>query len=328
MPFKTKSIPVWVWPFLWAVLLTVVFKIGDSYVVNNLLVSSDNLISALTYLSMGAMIGLTINFILCQTPLGRLIDGSYKSIRGMHKEAQKKAFISGLFGAVATLGYIWLMTILDPSIVIPLTSLAILFVAIEEIRKGKIGFTKVLPSILLVAAGIVMSTFNSSVNWSSAGGILILVFLVQNLTTAVSELAGKDGVDASDPVSFSFWRFFWLTVTGVLISIVISLVMGQFSMFIGLFVKNLSPIPVIAIAILMVFVFFANGWANKGMALKNATTKTMAMSGVIILSVFATALVALIAPTVFPAVPGDMWQWLMRVISAGLLAWGVFLLDK
>ena len=123
-----KSASLWLWPLLLAVLLTVAYKIGDGYVMGHLIVSSDKLVSTLVYLTLGSLTGLTINFVLCQTPLGRLVDKSFKSISGMSKRAHVTAITSGIFSAVATGIYLWSLRTLDPSLVIPLTSLTVLYI--------------------------------------------------------------------------------------------------------------------------------------------------------------------------------------------------------
>lgn len=326
MSASNKGIPLWLWPLLLAVFLTVAYKIGDGYVMGQLIVSQDKLISTLVYLTLGALTGLTINFILCQTPFGRLVDKSFKSIRGVSKRAHVTAIISGVFSAMATGIYLWSLRTLDPSLVIPLTSLTILYIAFVEALRGRIKFGYVLPSVVLVLLGVGIASFNEAANWAVTGGTLITMLLIYNVVNAVSELASKEGVDASDAVSYGFWRFFWLTVAAVIIAIGTSIALGQFTVFLSLLFASLNAIPFIVLVMLVVF--FANAWANRGLALSNATTKNLVMTGQVILSVFAMVLVTALFPGIFPAAPATLLQWVLRGVGVALLMWGVIRLRK
>lgn len=326
MPALKNSVSLWLWPLLLAVFLTVAYKIGDGYAMGQLIVSSDKLISTLVYLTLGALTGLTMNFILCQTSLGRLVDKSFKSIRGMSKRAHVTAIISGTFSAVATGIYLWSLRTLDPSLVIPLTSITVLYVALAEAVRGRVKLGYVLPSVVLVLLGVGIASFNVAANWAVTGGVLITVLLVYNVVNAVSELASKEGVDASDAVSYSFWRFFWLTIAAITIAIGTSIALGQFTVYLHLLLASLSAIPFIALVMLVVF--FANALANRGLALSNATTKNLVMTGQVILSIFVMLLVTVVFPGIFPAAPATLLQWVLRGIGAALLMWGVLWLRK
>lgn len=316
----------YLWPLLLAVILTVAYKLGDGYVMSHLIISPDKLISTLVYLTLGSVVGLSINYVLCQTPLGRVVDKSFKSIGGMSKSAHFKALISGILSALATGIYLWSLRTLDPSIVIPLTSLTIMYIALVETLKGKIKFWSILPSILLVLAGVGIASFNETANWALTGGALITVLLGYNVVNAISELASKGGVDDSDAVSYGFWRFFWLAVAAIAIAVGTSLALGQFSVYLSLLFASLKAVPFIALV--MAVVFFANAWANRGLALSDATTKNLVMTGQVILSVFATVLVSFLLPGIFPAAPVTILQWIFRLIGAALLMWGIIRLRK
>lgn len=313
-------------PLVLAVLLTVAYKLGDGYVMGELIVSTDKLVSTLVYLTMGSLVGLVINFLLCQTPIGKMIDGSFKSIKGMSGKAHKTAIVSGILSAMATGIYLWALRTLDPSIVIPLSSLAVLYIAVVDALRGKIQFGKLVPSVILVIVGVSIASFKESANLTLTGGVLLVVLLGYNLLNAISELASKDGVDDSDAISYGFWRFFWLTAAALVIAVGTSIAMGSFGEYVRLFVSSLPAIPFIAL--LMVVVFLANSLANKGLALSNATTKNLVMTSQIIFSVFATVLVSLVWPSIFPSAPATTVEWALRLIGAFLLMWGIVRIRK
>ncbi len=313
-------------PLIFAVLLTVAYKLGDGYVMSKLIVSSDKLVSTLVYLTMGSFVGLVINFLLCQTPIGKMIDGSFKSIKGMSAKAHKTAIVSGILSAIATGIYLWSLRTLDPSIVIPLSSLAVLYIAAVDALRGRIQFGKLVPSVLLVIVGVSIASFKESANFSLTGGVLITVLFGYNLVNAISELASKDGVDDSDAISYGFWRFFWLTVAALVIAVGTSVAMGSFGEYVRLFAASLTAVPFISF--LMVVVFLANSLANKGLALSNATTKNLVMTSQIIFSVFATVLVSLVWPSIFPSAPATATEWVLRLVGAFLLMWGIVRIRK
>ena len=313
-------------PLFLAVILTVTYKLGDGYVMGHLIKSNDKLIATLVYLTMGAIVGLIINFLLCQTPIGKLVDPSFQSIHGVSLKAHRGAAISGFFAALSTGIYLWSFRTLDPSIVVPLTSLAVLYIGIVESITRKVAFRRVLPSILLVLSGVAIASIHEGTNWAVTGGTLIVLLLVYNVLNAVGELVSKGGVDQSDAISFGFWRFFWLVIAAVFIAVGTSVATGHFGDYIVALAGSVGAIPFI-IGV-MVVVFFANGWANRGLALSNATTKNLVMTGQVVISVFATALVGLILPGVFPSAPTTVFEWTLRLVGTALLMWGVLRLRK
>lgn len=318
-----KTRPLWL--LIWAMILTVVYKLGDSLVLGQI-VSSDQLVVTITYLTLGSIVGLTINYVLCQTPLGQLLDNSFVSIGSMSSGAHKAAMYSGLFSALATGAYLWALGSLDPSIVIPLTSLTVLYIAIVESLRGKVSFLKVLPSVFLVVLGVAIAMFYGSGEIAVNIQVWLVLLFGYNILSMLSEVVSKDGVDASDSVSFGFWRFAWLAAAAVITSITLSVINGVFLDYLSSLWNSLSVVPLIAVV--MVFVFFANTLANRGLRLSNATSKNLVMTGQVVFSVFAVALVSYAWPEVFSNTPADFYGWLARVIGASLLMWGVLRLRK
>jgi len=125
---------------------------------------------------------------------------------------------------------------------------------------------------------------------------------------------------------FGFWRFFWIAVAAVMIAMGTSIAIGQFGSYIAVILGSVAAIPFIVGV--MVVVFFANGWGNRGMKLTSATKKNVMMAGTVVLSIFATAAVGLILPGVFPSAPTTVLEWTLRLIGAVLLVLGVFLYRK
>ena len=118
----------------------------------------------------------------------------------------------------------------------------------------------------------------------------------------------------------------WIAVAAVMIAMGTSIAIGQFGSYIAVILGSVAAIPFIVGV--MVVVFFANGWGNRGMKLTSATKKNVMMAGTVVLSIFATAAVGLILPGVFPSAPTTVLEWTLRLIGAVLLVLGVFLYRK
>jgi hypothetical protein len=222
------------------------------------------------------------------------------------------------------------MTLLDPSLVVPLTSLAVVYISVVEAIRGRISFRRVLPSLFLVLLGVAVFFYVTITgNWQLLIPVLAMILLGHNTLNALSEVISKDAIDASDAVSFNFWRFLWLAVSGVLISLVLVIYLGKFDVYLGLLTKTaLSFEFLVFVSVLMIVVFFAQALASRGVALSDATTKNIIMTGTIVLSVFATLLASFLLPQYFEFKDVSSLDWVLRFIGAGLLTWGIVLVRK
>lgn len=325
-----KKSKAW-WPLIWAVILTLLYKLGDGFVVANLILSPEKVVTTMVYLTLGGLIGLGINYFLCQTPLGRLVDKSYTSIHGMSVKAHKVAFLTGSLSAVATGFYLFAMTMLDPSLVVPFTSLAVVFISIADAVKGRIEFKSILLPLVLVLLGVAISSIMLIMaNWAAVVGVLALILLGNNGFSAASEVVSKDGLDASDSISFGFWRFFWLTISGIIISLIVATVLGHLTLYFSVLLATLQSLKFcVTVSLIMVVVFFAQASGNLATTLSDPTTKNLVMTVVIVLSVFATLFASTIFPTVFVMTRAiSLTEWILRIIGAMVLFLGILLLKK
>lgn len=320
--WRGRAIPV----LLLAAILTVLYKLGDAYVVTHLIKSPTPLVATFTYLVLGATIGLVINFLLCQTPAGKLIDDSFTSIKTIDAGAMKFAFVTGLLGAVTTVVYLWAFRTLDPSLVVPLSSLMLVYIVVVDVFRGKTKLGMILPSLILVLLGTTVASINTKVDWQITLGTLVLLLVVHNGLNALGEILSKEAVDRSDPVTFNFWRFFWLTVSAYVLAISSVLLMGKMGEFTTALVNNMSA--TLFVVVVMIVVFFASGYANKGLKMSNASVKNLVMSLPPVFAVLATAAVNLAVPGTFALAPATGFEWLLRFLGAVLITWGVVRLRR
>lgn len=311
---------------LLAAILTVVYKLGDAYVVTHLINAPDPLVATFTYLVMGATVGLSINYLLCQTPAGKFINESFTSIKHIDSGPMKYAFITGLFGALSTGVYLWAFRSLDPSLVVPLSSLMLVYVVIIEVFRGRIKFGVIMPSLIMVLVGIAIASYNPKATWQITLGTLVLLLVFHNGINAAGEILSKEAVDQADPVTFAFWRFFWLTVSAYVLSIGSVLVMGKFGQFVTSLITNLPA--VLFVSLVMVVVFFAQGFASKGLKMSTAAVKNLVMSLPTVFTVLATAAINFVLPGTFALAPATGLEWVLRFVGAVLITWGVVRLPR
>lgn len=309
-----------------AALLTVVYNLGDAYIMRHKVKDEDPLIAMMTYLVMGGVIGLLINLFLVQTPAGQLIDSSFTTIGEISSEAMLLAVVTGVFSAIATGVYLWAyQKDIDPSLVVPLKALVVAYVAVADIFVGNVTLGGVFFPLLLVIVGVFIALGPKNGSWKATVGAIVLILVVHNGLSAAAELWSKTGVDGSDAVSFGFYRFLWLTVSAVIMTAIVAVSTGKMSNFVESIKRNFAAVPFIAAQ--MTVVFFALGWANKGLGESNATVKNLVMSLPIVLVVLASALVNKFRPGTFETIPATKWQWVLRLVGAAFMMLGIVLLQ-
>lgn len=309
-----------------AAFITALYTINDSHIMHNIIVAADPFTAVMVYLTVGGWVGLGINWLLCQTPAGKIVDPSFTKIEGIGSKAQLSAILAGVIGAASTLFMLWGSQLYDPSVVLPLSNAAILFVVIWEVITGKEKFSIVAwPTLLVVCGAFLASVDVSSGFYISLAGLVILLFF-KNIISAAGEILEQTGVVASNATSFNFWRFFWLTIAGTIIAVVVSAIRGT----LGVYFATLTFVPVALpwILLTMVLVFFGQGLKNVAKKYTTVSRVTMVMTLPIILGAPLTLIVNGLWPGIFVEAPIEFAQWLTRFVGAVLIFWGISKLQK
>ena len=311
---------------VWIVLCIVAFvsaayMVNDSHIMHNIVVSPDPFSAVVAYLTVGGMAGLLLNWVFCQTPLGKVIDPSFTGITLMNRKAQLSAFLSGAIGALSTLFLLWGSQIFDPSLVLPLGNIAIFFVFLYEVSGSKVNFRQAIVPVVLVVLGAMLFTYNpvagTFISWT---GFLVLV-LLKNGVTAIGEILEQTGVLSGDATSFGFWRFFWLTITGTILAVTVSLIRGQFATYLTALGAAVHGLPWIALT--MFLVFFGVGLKNAAKKYTNVSNVMMFMTIPIVLGLPLTLLVNIFWPGTFVGVTFDVLTIVIRLAGALLILFGL-----
>jgi hypothetical protein len=304
-----------------AALATTAYMVNDNHIVQNVIKSADDFSSAMAYLTLGGWVGLALNWLFCQTPIGRVIDPSFVKLTGMSARSQWSAFGAGAIGALSTLFLLWSFQYSDPSVILPLSNITILYVFAFELITGRLNWRQAWLPVVLVVSGTLLFTYDILVGSALSGIGFLTIVVFRNMIAGVGELLEGAGVISDNATSFGFWRFFWLTIVGTVLAITTTLVRGQMDNYLQALVSTWDGIGWIVLT--MFFVFF-------GMGLKNAAKKYVSVSKVmsymtisIVLALPVTLLVNYLAPGTFEGVSTDWMTMLLRFGGAILIVWGI-----
>ena len=85
---------------VFAAVFETVYKVNDTHITHNLIINSDKLLVASCYLIIGGVIGLIVNLIFSNTPLGKVVDPAFGKIELPNKVTLLYAFVSGFLSAL------------------------------------------------------------------------------------------------------------------------------------------------------------------------------------------------------------------------------------
>ncbi len=313
------------WILILAAILTVLYYLADSFTTRHIIKSDNKFLGMLTYLVLGSSVGLVINFLLCQTALGKIVDPKFTSISAISSTVLIYAIYAGIAGAVLTAAYLWAFKLsIDPALVVPLSSLVILYVAFYEVIRNSVQIATVIWPIAFVLLGIFLGLFNGESNKKKVLQSVFLILIVFNLCKAFNDIIMVKAVRMSDGVTFGFYRFLFLTIFAWLFSLVVVVLQKKIKLFMYTIYKNLSSLLVISL--IMIVVFVSGGLNNRGAAATDATTLNIISSVPSLLIVILSALVNKVRPNTFNEDNVDRKRWVMRFVGAFFMIVGVFLL--
>ena len=190
-----------------------------------------------------------------------------------------------------------------------------------EVSGSKVNFRQAIVPVVLVVLGAMLFTYNpvagTFISWT---GFLVLV-LLKNGVTAIGEILEQTGVLSGDATSFGFWRFFWLTITGTILAVTVSLIRGQFATYLTALGAAVHGLPWIALT--MFLVFFGVGLKNAAKKYTNVSNVMMFMTIPIVLGLPLTLLVNIFWPGTFVGVTFDVLTIVLRLAGALLILFGL-----
>ncbi len=326
-----KKISGWTKSIFLASIMAAIFRAlylaNDTFIMHQIIVSADLFTAVSVYLIIGGWIG-TFCTLIYNSFLGKWLDKEYPGFNFGTKKMQLFAAISGIIAAGSTTFCLIGNQSLDPSLVISLSNLSILYLAIYDGIRGSISIKKFwFPALIVILGSIFASTTKITGGLQvTLLGILILL-IGQCGTDALEKIIRQRGVWNSDAVTFTFWRFLWLSVSGTIFVIVISLLRGTFYTLLELLIFIFLPaFPWILLT--MLFVFFFNTLFQK--AIKNGTVSKVSL--ILNISIILGIPIALfgdwLKPGIFGEVPSDFLTWIVRTLGIILIISGIILINK
>jgi len=333
---KTNPQFDWRIAILISALAAALYKANDVYITHQFFGDSTNeAVVAFSYLIIGGWIGLICNFFFSQL-IGKKLDPRFSGLYLIPWRTQIFSFLAGSIGAVTTFFMLWGSSLYDPSLVIPLASLSIVFLVLyDTLIKRLVRWNQVFwPMVLVIIGTLVLSTSGFKESWPEISlKALIILFVFKGLSDALGSIFSKEGVglfenaQSVDAVNFSFWRFLWLVVVGTVLSLFGFLSMGKLNTFVELATHQFLPaLPFILLT--MFFVFFGNFYQTFAFTAKEGTVGKVALllNIQLVLGIPITIIVSLINPTAFGQLSSDLWYWCFKIVGSLLIFWGVYLL--
>lgn len=300
-----------------------IFAVGDNITVHNFITSPDSLTAAFTYLILGSWVGLSSSLVFAVLVGQRIADKRFTKLRLGKELFNKHAIIAGSAAAISTLFLLLGNQLGDPSMLIALSNATILYIVIYETLRKKEP-TNIWTPAILVVGGSMIAAYSGSLQITIFGALLVL--LVSNILRASAEVREKMGMEETgektvDGVNFFVWRFLWLALTATILAILVSALRGTLGILVETLVQSLKYIPWIILVMFFVFLGISLKLVAKS---RESVSFVMLLSSVqIVLGFPLTLLGNLIVPGVFGQIPTDITVWVVRIIGAGLMIWGI-----
>lgn len=324
-----KAQPLWrttISLSLLCALFTAIYKAMDNYTVHNIATASDGLTAAFAYLIVGAWIGVLSGFVFATLFGKKLIDPDFAGIVWQNRQMHLQAAIAGAISAGSTLFLLWGNQTGDPSTVIALGNLVIVYTTIYDVMRKEVSWRSMIAPVILVVSGGAMAAWGGSVYVTLLG--IFLIAILSNGLTAVSEFVEQKGARASDGVNLFLWRFVWIAVFGTLLGYSVTYLRGPD--YLSMLAATMANITVYWwwIIATMFFVFLGIGF--KLVAKKNDVVSVvlLVMSVQMVIGYPIVYAGNLIVPGAFGDLPIDPGIWIVRGIGACLMIIGIYLLSQ
>lgn len=330
----------WVWPWQsWrtdAVVLAfaaaafgALMYIGDTNVTHNLVLSNRPGIGVITYLILGAWVGLVINYFITRF-LGHWMEKKFTKIKVTSRRFQKYALWCGICSALGTFAYLLVAKEGDPLTVIVLSNFALVYVALYDRIKDRLPLKQTLPAVFLVLIGAPLVAVEK---WGVAISITfsaLLLMLIGNAgLAAASKILEKEvtNTEGYDTPNFGYWRWVWLTITATIFAFVVIYFQGAVGDVLQV-LQNLSWVALLWIVVTMVFAYGNNFARIEAQRRGDIVPVTVIGASQAILAIPATAAVAWLMPVGTFSIPSDPSVWLLRLVGVALIAAGIIICPK
>ncbi|MEA2055684.1 MAG: Lrp/AsnC ligand binding domain-containing protein, partial [Candidatus Thermoplasmatota archaeon] len=254
----------------------------------------------------------------------RYIDPSFRKFRLIRKEEVKYQLLAGLGNAMYTIGYFALFVIIkDPSVVLPLAQIVILYlVLIESVNEKDVPTLPELQSIIIVTFGAILGSISLTGNLTLES--ILIVFFVINpgwvlLTVYQRKLKWlKIDGNYNDSINIRFWN--------VLISFLMTAVMiffydifaNESHLTEGLVAtfNHIGWITLISIGAFFAFIFYI-----RALGIGKASVVQAVRSSTIIFTIPVSIFIAYLG--IIPQFPLDPTMLLIKLIGIVMMVLGI-----
>lgn len=313
-----------------AAFFTALNALIDNYIVHNVIISTDRITAASFYLIVGAWVYI-LCAVVCNKIFGKQIDADYPGFTLGTKKMHVFTVISGTAGAISTFLYLLGSQKLDPSLVLILSCFAVIYVAVFDILKKNIKSRIIIIPACLIILGSGLASMpnifsNIEVVEVTVWGIIIFAGFCSVLN-AFGDIVRKKGVGSADAVTFSFWRFIWLSVIATILLIATALIRGKFYDLLEM--QKALTLPAFGwISLTMVLANLYNVLSQKALKLGAVSVVLLSINSKIAMGVLLTVLINFLSPGAFGDIPKEWFVWVARSVGAILTVVGVFNLKQ
>ncbi len=305
-----------------AAIFGALYLANDTFIMHKVIRAKDPFTAVSAYLILGGWIGILCTLVY-NALLGRRLDKNYPGFNLGTSKMQVLALVSGTIAAGSTTFALMGNQSLDPSLVIALSNLSILYLIFYDGIRGDISLRKLWLPMLLVIIGSILASVTRLTGGLEITLLGILILLIGRCgTDALEKIVRQRGGRRSDAITFTFWRFLWLTISGSIIVSAIALIRGTFDELTRLLITIWRPaLPWILLT--MFFVFFFNTLLQKAINRETVSKVSMVVNLQIVLGIPFTLAGNWLWPGVFGEIPSDSAIWIVRLVGAILIILGV-----
>lgn len=325
---KNKTVLLWgpvLTMVILAMLFTAVYRFTDNITVNQLKSNSDVWTPVLAYLVVGGWVGFISGLVFVKLMGQQIWNHDFKGVVVNNPKLHVYAFVAGILSAGSTYFGLVGNQLGDPGMILGLSSAVILYTVGFELLHKKLIFRQIWLPTILVLIGSILVAFCGSISVTLAG--LVVVLVVGNGMTAVSEIIEQKGAQEAGGISLFVWRFLWLAIGGTVAAVVIVSLLGTWSLFWDT-IKHLGSLWWLVL-ITMFFVFLGQGY-------KQVSKQRGASVSKILIVMSLASLVGLpfvvignqLMPGIFGNVSTDPLVWGVRVLGGLCLVFGVWKVTK
>lgn len=216
--------------------------------------NADPLAGALSFFVFGAATGVPIQLALARTRLARTLEravGGDPTATGYDRWAAAK---TGILGAASTVAWLYALAQADPTVVLPLASLAPVLLFLIDGAQRKIRLKQAILPLILVLAGFWIVRSPGVIAAASLTMPVVLALILRNVASASSELFEREGA-AGSLAGFTAFRFCWLAIVGIPVAMVVAFATGRAEACQTL-IGNAWPVALPLHAVTMALTFF------------------------------------------------------------------------